>query len=289
MMANSEHSVNGISRDDILRAKQSWVEARKREGVEGVYKAQAMALPLPPILHDSLRVPRAERAVIGVLDKRRFVLSGGDAAAWDPVERAQHLADLGITALLVCSDEHAHDGAYHDILAVAQRIELPIICGDFVLDSVQVTMARAHGAAAVVLSASLLSERALKNLYRTAVQLHLDVIVDVAAAKHVDFVKRIRAGQGPTGVPRLFGADIMAIIEPDIRRLHERVAPAVPEEALALACVGDDTRYDSSTLQECGYEVFVVDGSEADTEAMSKRVRAIAGQRGAFALEATHS
>jgi indole-3-glycerol phosphate synthase len=288
-MTDSPYTVNGISRDEILKAKQAWLEAREKEGVEGVYKAQAIQLPLPPILHDSLRVPRAERAVIGVLDRKRFVLDGGDASDWKPAERAKRLAELGCTAVVVCADECAHDGTYHDILAVAQEIELPIISGDYVLDSVQVTMARAHGAAAVILSASLLSERALKKLYRQAVRLQLDVIIDVAAAKHVEAAKKIRVGQGPTGVPRLFGADILSFSEPDVRRLHERVAPAIPEEALSVARITGQEEFDATALEEYGYEAFIVDGSTHDIEAVTGHVQKIAGERGAFAMEATNA
>lgn len=288
-MPDSQHTVNGVSRDKILHAKQEWVEARRKEGVEGVYKAQAMSLPLPPLLHDALRVPRAERAVIAILDRRRFIVSGGDLANWDPAARARRLGELGVTALMICSDECAHDGGYQDILHVAQTINLPIVCGDFVIDSVQVTMARAHGAAAVVLSSSLLSDRDLKRLYRTAVQLHLDVIVDVAAAKHVDSAKRIRVGQGPTGVPRLFGADILSLIEPDIRRLHERVAPAFPEESLSIACFSDQTEFSSLDLENLGYEAFIVDGSIPDLDSVDAHIREVAGELGEFAADATYS
>lgn len=288
-MTHSQLTVNGVSRDKILEAKQAWVEARHDEGVEGVYKAQALALPLPPILHDSLRVPRAERAVIGVLDRRRYTLDGGEEEDWNPAERAKRLAELGCTAVVVCSDACGHNGGYHDILAVAQEIELPIISGDYVLDSVQITMARAHGAAAVVLSASLLSPRALKRLYKTAVRLQLDVIVDVAAAKNVEVAKKIRVGQGPTGVPRLFGADILGLSEPNIERLHQRVAPAIPEESLSVTRLGTSDNFEVKELEEFGYEAFIVDGSGVDIEAVEQRIQAIAGERGGFAMEATNA
>ena len=56
------------------------VGERRREGIEGVFKAQAIALPLPPSFHDALRVPRADRAAIA--DIRRRAPERGDHA-WD--------------------------------------------------------------------------------------------------------------------------------------------------------------------------------------------------------------
>ncbi len=255
-----------LTRDRILAARRSWLQARRNEGVEGVYKAQAIALPLPPSLPDALLVPRAERALIPIL--HRTSTDGREYPAFDVGERVSLLTELGASAIGVCVDEELHGGSYQDILSAAQSTQLPIICLDYILDTVQITMARAHGAAAVVICAELLNdERLLRGLVRHAIDLRLEVIVDGCAARHMDLVERLCIGHSDTSVIRVVGVNLTrletALGEP---RVYDRVAPKLPEHTVGIGRYPGDHGRTIAELEEMGLEALLVDGSCGETE-----------------------
>ena len=261
-----------LAREELLSRKHIWLEERRKEGVEGVYKAQALALPLPPSLHDAILVPRAPRAVIPRVDRRSLeTLAGGRVDIGDHVRR---LTDLGASAVMISTDNVVYGGGFEDVLAAAQASPIPVICCDYVLDTVQVAMARAHGAAAVMLSAELLDDRALRTLYRTAADLRLDVMLDVTSTRQVEIAERLRNGGSGALV---YGADLLSLAEQDTRRLLDRLAPAVPDHGIAMACVDDACPTRITELESAGYEVFVINGSVNDLAELERQMNRATG------------
>ena len=150
----------------LIESRRRWVAERKLEGVEGVFRAQAAGLPLPPSFHDAVRVPRASRAVVVEIrrecDGQRYELSVSQLV------RAAEQA--GACAIAIWPTEE-HGGSYQDILTAAQSSPLPVVSRDPVVDPVQIVMARAHGAAAVTVPIGLLNEDELRALFRQSVDL----------------------------------------------------------------------------------------------------------------------
>lgn len=265
------------SREELVSRKQGWIDARRKEGVEGFYRAQAMALPLPPSLHDALLVPRAERAVIPYLN--RGLLEARAGREVDITEHVRLLTELGASALMIAtdSDDARGSGCIKDVLTAAQNSSVPIICHDLILDPMQITMARAHGAAAVVLSAQLFSERILRALYRSAIELSLEVVLDVASLRHIEISSRIGTRHGAGDEVRMFGADILELGDAEQLRSMERLATVLPEHVVPIASCLKDPRSGVSDLQQAGYEAFVVDASWPDLSTLSATMSSSAG------------
>lgn len=238
----------------FLDRKVAWVEGRRKENAEGVYKALALALPLPPSFHDAIRVPRAERAVV-------VQLTIGDGMG-DPgrVEQmVRGLEQAGVSALAVKGDFEPFDDVYRHVLAAAQVTSLPVLCREAVLDPLQITMARAHGAAAVTLEPSIHSDRDLRSLYRLASDLGLDVLLVVRSPADLEAVQRLRrnAIDGATG--RMVGVtghgESTAAAE-----LHhfERMGVGLPDFAVAVALSDIDSASAAANLESSGFECFML-------------------------------
>lgn len=259
----------------LVDRRRAWVAERRREGVEGVFKAQAIALPLPPSFHDAVRVPRAELAAIA--DVRRRAPGRGDHA-WD-VDIAELVCALeraGATALAIHVEDEHYGGCYQDLLLAAQVTSLPILCRDVVLDPLQITMARAHGAAAVVLDASLVDEMELRALFRAALDLGLDIVVECRSAQDLETALRVRRGSSDSGSVRIVGVRGGPITTDDTT--YERLVQHVPDFVVSLAMCDVGSRVEAERLEALGYDAFFVGDAILDAEDPGAALRAIAGE-----------
>jgi indole-3-glycerol phosphate synthase len=252
-------------------ARLEWVRERRREGIEGVLKATALALPLPPSLADALRVPRAARAVICEIRRAE-----GDEAL-DVGAVAAALERLGATALAVCPDESRSGCSYTDILAAAQASSLPILARDAVLDPVQIVMARAHGAAAVVLEPALVPPQELRALCFQALDLGLEVVIEGASARELDAGLAVRRGSGEASVARV-AAVAGSLGETHDMTCYERLAAGVPDASVRLACVGRCGKDVLDQLEALGYDAAIIDASALANGADAAAAERLLGQ-----------
>lgn len=172
-------------------SRQRWIAAQKKAGVDGMYRTRIHYLPLPPPMADALRVPRAGRAVVvelGEIDPRS---AAGLAAC-------KRLEEAGATAFSMTVRERESESDYERVLALAQQTTLPVVVRDRVIDRYLVTMARAHGAAAVTVQPSVLGDRELQAVLGAAVEHGLEVWFELETT--VDLERAVRFGQGhPVG------------------------------------------------------------------------------------------
>lgn len=236
----------------VIEERMRWIEAQRREGVEGVYRAQALALPLPPSFHDALRVPRGPRAVIAHLEGPGAAPSGDIAAC------VRRLEDAGVSALSISTDVVGHVGAFSDVLAAAQACCLPILANDLIVDPLQITMARAHGASAVLLCASVVSDGAFRGLYRHALEVGLDVVAVVRSVTELELVQRARVGNGDgVGIRMVCVSPADPLTGERDPELPERLAATLPEHVVRLVDVCGLSVDAIVACEALGYEAFL--------------------------------
>jgi indole-3-glycerol phosphate synthase/phosphoribosylanthranilate isomerase len=199
--------------------------------------------------------------------KRTSPSAGLLRADADPVALARAYSGAA-DAISVLVDEPFFGGSYGDLAAVRAAYDGPILAKDFVVDPRQVPEARLHGADAVLVMLSVLSDNAARAVIAEADRLHMDVLVE---AHDADEVRRAVA----------LGAPIIGINNRDLKTLKvdlattERLARLVPPDRLLVAESGISSRADVQRLAPYA-DAFLVGSSLMKARVPAQAARALA-------------
>src|SRR5690625_125965 len=97
----------------------------------------------------------------------------------DPVSQAKNYEALGAAAISVLTDEPFFNGSIDDLKAVREAVVLPILCKDFIIDTIQIDQAKSAGANIILLIVAALSDENLKKLYNYTREQNLEALVEV--------------------------------------------------------------------------------------------------------------
>ena len=191
--------------------------------------------------------------------KRRSPSKGVLRSSYDAgaIARAYHSG--GAAAISVLTEPSFFDGSLDHLTAVRAAVPLPILRKDFVISEYQLLEARASGADAVLLIVAALSPAELARLERRAVELDLDVLVEVHSADEL-------------AIALDAGADIIGVNNRNLRTLavdagvSETLAPLIPKTAVAVSESGLRTAADLTRLRALGFSAFLI-GERFMTEA----------------------
>jgi indole-3-glycerol phosphate synthase len=98
---------------------------------------------------------------------------------FDPYILAREYEENGASAISMLTDKKYFQGNIRFISDVRASVSLPILRKDFIVDSYQLTEAKAFGADAILLIAAALEPNQLRKLHDEATQLGLDSLVEV--------------------------------------------------------------------------------------------------------------
>lgn len=213
-----------------------------------------LAADCPPIRRftQSLRdtADNGELAVISEI-KRRSPSKGALRVDLDPAQLAMDYAGGGAAALSVLTDAAFFGGSTQDLQAARQAVALPVLRKDFTVHALDVCDARIMGADCVLLIAAALSAAELIDLHRLAVDLGLDVLVEIH--DEVELEAALQAGATLIGVNQ---RDLVTF-----RVDHERavrMAGRIPAGVVKVAESGVRDATDALSLRQAGYDAILV-------------------------------
>lgn len=104
----------------------------------------------------------------------------------NPAQIAQQYAANGAAAISVLTEPLHFQGKLAYLPWVRAHVDLPLLRKDFIIDPYQLVEARAVGADAVLLIATVLDARQLYDLHQAADELGLDCLVEVYSVEDLD-------------------------------------------------------------------------------------------------------
>ena len=144
-------------------------------------------------------------------------------------------------AISVLTDENFFGGSFDLLSYVKQKTGLPVLCKDFIVSEKQITLAKQHGADAVLLIAKILTEAELMSLFEEAERQALVAVVEVNNESDIAKVNSI-------------AAKVVLINNRDLDTMQidldttARLAPALNPDVLIISASGIKTRNDIQNL-----------------------------------------
>lgn len=214
---------------EALRASASY-EAPRRGF------AQALAAKTPAVIAEC---------------KRRSPSKGLLRDPYDAAAIARSYEAAGAAAVSVLTNEEFFGGTLDDLRSVRSSVDIPVLRKEFVIDPYQLHEARAAGADAVLLIASVHPPDVLLALHETAREMGLDVLVEVHDEQELEGA--LRCDGAVLGVNnrnlRTFTTDLATC---------ERLSKRVPQGRVLVAESGLRDGADLARLQASGINAFLV-------------------------------
>lgn len=160
-------------RADLERRRAEVPETLMRERVISALEDSTTLAAPAPVLR-----PRESLHVIAEV-KRRSPSAGALAPIADPAALAQRYAHAGASVVSVLTERDHFGGELADLRAVRDRVQVPVLRKDFIVDPYQVWESKAYGADLILLIVAALSSAQLQELQALAREIGLQCLVEV--------------------------------------------------------------------------------------------------------------
>ena len=189
---------------------------------------------------------------------------------FDPVSLAQAYEEGGATCLSILTDQTYFQGHNDYLVAAREKVSLPVLRKDFMIDPIQITEARALGADCILLIMASLSDAQALELEGVAHDLGMDVLIEVHDASELD---RACALSSP----------LMGINNRNLKTMEisldvgAAMLPRLPKDRIAVAESGLFNPEDLAYMAGHGARCFLIGESlmrQDDVTSATKRILA---------------
>ncbi len=168
----------------------------------------------------------------------------------DPVDITMGYVHAGAAALSVLTDRKYFDGRRDDLMKAREVNNCPILRKEFIIDRYQVIEAKALGADAILLIASVLDNSTLIELAKMAHSFGLEVILEIHDLDELPYLNQ--------------WVDIVGVNNRNLKKMETDVqtsidlAGKIPEDFLKISESGINDPETINYLKEVGYQGFLI-------------------------------
>ncbi|MCK7599044.1 indole-3-glycerol phosphate synthase TrpC [Microbulbifer sp. CAU 1566] len=234
--------------------ERKWEEVAERKKLVSQDEMQQRALQQPPCrgFVNAIEAKRnaGEAAVIAEI-KKASPSKGVIREDFIPAEIATSYEKGGAACLSVLTDVDFFQGADEYLQQARNAVRLPVIRKDFIVDPYQVYEARAIGADCILLIAACLDDAQLTSLNDLALELGLDVLVEVHDRQELE-----RALKLPN---RLIGINNRNLHNFEVQlETTFKLLDLIPEDRIVVTESGIHTTDDVAAMRGHNVDTFLV-------------------------------
>lgn len=203
-----------------------------------------------PSLIETIRHSETLQVIAEV--KRASPSKGLIALDVDPIAQAKQYEASGAACISVLTEPQFFKGSYDDLHEVASNVAVPVLCKDFIVEKVQIDIAKKAGATVILLIVTALSKEEISELFDYATSLGLEVLVEVHTIEELQVALAIGA--------QLVGVNNRNLKTFDVDLAHTKVIAdaLVNSDVLLVSESGIVTKDDATYLADCGARALLI-------------------------------
>jgi len=238
--------------EKIITRKHAEIAERKDTKPIAALNEQISGLPVARGFCEALRqsVAAGKPAVIAEI-KKASPSKGVIRENFDPAAIARSYEAGGATCMSVLTDADFFQGAESYLIEAREACQLPVIRKDFMVDSYQITEARAMGADCVLLIVAALDQATLNALYDQAMAQGMDVLIEVHDAAELE--RALQLKPAVVGINNRNLRDFSVTLDTTLSLLSD-----IPDECVVITESGILTSEDVELMQSNGVNAFLV-------------------------------
>lgn len=255
----------------IAAAKRIQLESRKRTLSEDELEKMALLTSLSGhAFRENLR--REPGRPINVLAecKKASPSKGVMIADYDPLKLARQYLAGGASAISVLTETEFFLGDDAHLRYVTGSIPLPVLRKDFTLERYQILEARCLGASAVLLIASLLSDKELVDLSAAAADMGLDTLIEIHSWTELE--PALKANPSVLGINNRNLDTFEVSLETTFELL-----PDIPKGTVVISESGISSREETQRLEEAGVDAILIGEGVGTTQDPAAKIRELKG------------
>ncbi|MGH1403220.1 MAG: indole-3-glycerol phosphate synthase TrpC [Alphaproteobacteria bacterium] len=234
---------------EICDLKKHHIDHKKIFNSLDDLKYKSDSSPLPSGFLSALERSKGPSVIAEV--KKASPSKGVIREDFDPVQIAKTYQEHGATCLSVLTDEPYFQGHDDFLISIKKHVDMPVLRKDFMIDPYQIYESRALGADCVLLIMAALSDNLAWELYDIAVELRMDVLVEVHNLDELERALRFN--------PMMIGVNNrnLKTLDVDIQTSNDLLLH-IPSSIHKVSESGISSPRTVSTLYQAGYKSFLV-------------------------------
>ena len=238
--------------DDIIKKTKEDLEKRKVDyPLEWLGRSLAYNPFAPKDVKTALRSTKENPYRIIAEVKKASPSKGIIREDFDPMVIGQAYEKGGADSLSILTEPHFFQGDKEYLGMVRRYTSIPLLRKDFIVDKYQLVEALAYGADYVLLIATALSRKELKELLNYTRHLGMEALVEIH--DKMDLTKAVFAGADIIGINHRN----LETFEMDMS-LSERLIPLIPKNKIIVAESGITDHNTVKELSSVGADAFLV-------------------------------
>lgn len=251
--------------DYILKERKKAVAALKETTSVADFERQIIKSTVRPVSFKKALSNLNEMHIIAEL-KKASPSKGVICESFYPVETAMTYEEGGATALSVLTEPYYFLGCNRYLTDVKRHTKIPVLRKDFIIDPLQIFEAKAIGADAILLIVAILPYGKLKEYFKLAKDLNLDVLVETHNEKEIEMALEA-------------GADIIGINNRDLATFHVDLATSkllrryIPSDKIVVSESGIHTVDDINFIKMLGFNAVLIGESMIKLESPKEKLQ----------------